>query len=319
MSYSQPAVSVVIPTCGRSARCRRLLTAIAAQDLGPDEFEVIVVDDASDDDTGEMLDTVGSALPFRLRSARLDVNSGPAVARNLGWRMADAEVVAFVDDDCVPEATWLTAGLAAMADPEVGVVQGRTVPPAEYHTVPQPRWHHIQDLSTTSPYFEGCNIFYRKPALEATGGFHEGINWWGEDTALGWEVLERGWKRGDGTGAVVVHDVTNRGWLWYLNAAWLERNLVGLASVYPDFRRSAFWRPWAFQPRGPATALAVVALALSTRRPAALVGVVPYVLMSRSKPRGPRSLVHFVEEAGVECARLAGHLVGSVENGILVI
>lgn len=319
MQYRQPAVSVVIPTCGRSARCRRLLTALAAQELGADEFEVIVVDDASGDDTAEMLELMGASLPFRLRVSRLDVNSGPAVARNRGWRMAEADVIAFVDDDCVPEPNWLTSGLVAMVDSEVGVVQGRTVPPPEYHTTPQPRWHHIQDLPTSSPYFEGCNIFYRKAALDAAGGFDERINWWGEDTALGWEVLKHGWKRGDGTSAVVVHDVSDRGWLWYLNAAWLERNLVGLASVYPDFRRSAFWRPWAFHPRDLSAALAIVALALSARRPVAVVGVIPYVVMSRTKPRGPRSLVYFLEEAGVECARLAGHLVGSVENGILVI
>lgn len=319
MRYRQPAVSVVIPTCGRSARCRGLLTALAAQDLGSEEFEVIVIDDASDDDTAEMLEAIAGLLPFRLRTERLEANSGPAVARNRGWPMANAEVIAFVDDDCVPEPTWLTAGLEAMADPEVGVAQGRTVPPAEYFTTPQRRWHHIQDLSTDSPYFEGCNIFYRKDALEEAGGFHEGINWWGEDTALGWEVLKRGWKRGDGSGAVVVHDVSNRGWLWFVNAAWLERNLVGLASVYPEFRRSAFWRPWAFHHRDPWTALAVLALALSVRRPAALVGVIPFVLTSRWKPRGPRSLLYFLEEAGVECARLTGHLVGSAEHGILVL
>lgn len=315
-----PSVSVVVPTHGRAERCERLLLALVKQSLEPDLFEVIVVDDASPDDTPERVERLRASVPYRLRSLRLDVNSGPAVARNAGWRAASAELIAFIDDDCVPETDWLRAGLETMLrDARVGVCQGRTVPPESYYTEPQERWHHIQDLPSTSPYFEGCNIFYRKEALESAGGFDEEINWWGEDTALGWEVLRRGWARADGTRAVAVHDVSNRGWAWWFNSAWLERNLIRLAAEYPEFRRSAFWRPWAFHQHDVWTAVAIGSLVLSARRPSAVIGIVPYLLSAKTKPAGVRSLLAFVQEMGIDIARLAGHLVGSVENRVLVL
>lgn len=267
-----------------------------------------------------MIRDLERSVPYRLRSMRLSVNRGPAVARNLGWSAAEAELIAFIDDDCVPEEDWLRAGLAAvMSAPQIGVAQGRTIPPVEYHTTPHRRWHHIQDLTTSSPYFEGCNIFYRKAALAEAGGFHEGINWWGEDTALGWEVLKRGWRRGDASNAIVVHDVSERGWSWYLRAAWLERNLVGLSAAYPEFRRSAFWRPWAFHRRDIFTAVALIGVLCSLRRRTAILGVLPYILTAETKPRGPRSLRYFLEEALIECARLGGHVAGSLESKVLVL
>src|SRR5690606_8162709 len=83
-----PEVSVVVPTCGRPALLARCLEALARQSLPRDSYEVIVVED---------------------RGRR-----GPAAARNRGWRRARAPIVAFTDDDCVPERDWLARGLEAM-------------------------------------------------------------------------------------------------------------------------------------------------------------------------------------------------------------
>src|SRR4051812_49763055 len=83
-----PLVSVVVPTCGRPELLGRCLAALDAQTLPRDTFEVIVIED-----TGR---------------------EGPASARNRGWRRARAPIVAFTDDDCLPDAGWLAAGVAAM-------------------------------------------------------------------------------------------------------------------------------------------------------------------------------------------------------------
>lgn len=315
-----PYVSVVIPTHGRADRCERLLLALGKQSLDPDRFEVIVVDDASPDDTRGRVEGLRASVPYSLTCLGMENNRGPAVARNEGWRRASAEVIAFIDDDCVPDKDWLKAGLESMiADPRAGVCQGRTIPPESYFNEPQKKWHHIQDLPTSSPYFEGCNIFYRREALESAGGFDEEINWWGEDTALGWEVLRRGWVRADGTGAIAVHDVSNRGWYFWVKSAWLERNLIRLAAEYPDFRRSAFWRPWAFHQHDVWTALAIGSLLLSMRRRSATLGILPYLMSAKTKPAGFRSLLSFLEEMGIDVVRLVGHLAGSVENRVLVL
>src|SRR4051794_16001833 len=113
-------VAVVVPTRNRAERLGALLESLATQE-GP-EFEVIVVDNASDDDTQAVIANAGA------RSIRLDEPMGPAVARNRGWRSADAQLVVFTDDDVVAQPGWLDA-LARMhaRDPEA-IVQGRTVP-----------------------------------------------------------------------------------------------------------------------------------------------------------------------------------------------
>jgi cellulose synthase/poly-beta-1,6-N-acetylglucosamine synthase-like glycosyltransferase len=311
---------VVIPTHRRPDRCRRLLEALARQSLPASEFEVIVVDDASGDETGAVLAAMAKEVPYRLRTMTMAVNSGPAPARNAGWSLALTPLVAFVDDDCVPAPDWLEAGLRAFeAGEAVGVVQGPTVPPGDYDGAKWPRWHHCQDIRSPSPFFEACNVFYRRVALADVGGFDEAIGWWGEDTALGWGVLGRGWKKAWSDDAVVTHDVTVRGWRWRFQMALYERHMVELAARYPQFRAEAFWRPWAFQRRNALFALAVIGAALSLRwRPAGAL-VLPYLWKTRQSPGDALMLIHWAEVIGVDAASTVGHLGGSLKARIVVL
>src|SRR5215211_6094593 len=111
--------SVVIPTIGRPT-LDALLQALAAAP-GPRPAELILVDDRP---PGEPLRPDRPGLP-PVRVVRTG-GGGPARARNLGWRTARTEWVAFLDDDVVPDADWadrLLADLAAAPD-YVGGVQG---------------------------------------------------------------------------------------------------------------------------------------------------------------------------------------------------
>jgi glycosyltransferase involved in cell wall biosynthesis len=87
--------SVVIPTHNRKDTLRRCLATATGQ-VYPD-YEVIVVDDGSTDGTGDM---VQREFP-QVRYIRQDPNRGPAVARNRGIEVADGEIIAFTDDDCL--------------------------------------------------------------------------------------------------------------------------------------------------------------------------------------------------------------------------
>src|SRR5438093_9901845 len=108
MSASTPIVSVVVPTRQRAPLLSRLVAALEVQaDVGA--FEVIVVDDASADGTGTALERLASAASIPVRAVRLAARRGPAGARNVGWRLARAPLVAFTDDDCVPQPGWLAA------------------------------------------------------------------------------------------------------------------------------------------------------------------------------------------------------------------
>src|SRR4051794_39692059 len=111
-------ISVVVPTRNRAGRLRALLESLAAQPA----HEVIVVDNASSDDTQAVVADAG------VRGIRLPEPMGPAVARNRGWRAARGELVVFTDDDVVAQPGWLNAIAAAHARDREAVIQGRTEP-----------------------------------------------------------------------------------------------------------------------------------------------------------------------------------------------
>ena len=122
-----PAVTVVVSTPRPGTLLAGLLDTLEAQDH-PD-FEVIVADNGSDDDTWSMLTERCSFTPLRLRALRLPFHDGPAVPRNTACAEARAAVIAFTDDDCLPAPTWLSAITTAFDDATV-IVQGRDAPGA---------------------------------------------------------------------------------------------------------------------------------------------------------------------------------------------
>ena len=97
-----PMISVVIPTYNRAPELETCLTALAAQTLSPDQFEVLVIDDGSSDSTSSLLETLSSGNPMDLRYF-VQPNEGPAAARNAGIEQAKGEWIAFTDDDCIPD------------------------------------------------------------------------------------------------------------------------------------------------------------------------------------------------------------------------
>src|SRR4051794_15473312 len=112
---ARPKISVVLPTHNRSKLLPRAIASVMAQDE-PD-FELIVVDDCSTDDTGQYLATLADP---RLHVIRTPRNGGPSCARNLGLARASADVVALLDDDDIYLPGRLSVPLAIFArEPDV--------------------------------------------------------------------------------------------------------------------------------------------------------------------------------------------------------
>ncbi len=311
--------SVVVPTYNRADRARRVLDALGRQTVPPDRFEVIVVDNHSRDDTSAVLHGLVGEVPFTLRPLRTPYNNGPALARNMGWRAARAPFVAFTDDDCQPDPAWLEAGVQRLAaDPSLGVLQGCTQMPPDTEFASHGATVVYRAVDGPTPHFEGCNVFYRREALEATGGFDEQLGWYGEDAVAGWRVVDAGWDRGYEPGAVVFHDVEARGWWWHVRNNYLERNLVYVARAHPRFRRECFWRPWAMHREDAAMVAGAVALLGATWwRPLAL-GALPYLWLRRPGRR-LESLPVVARLLVFDAARCAGHLVGSARHRVVVL
>src|SRR5919198_5805523 len=111
--HAMVAASVIVPARNAAATIGRTLEALAAQDF-PQEYEVIVVDDGSTDDTVAVAEAAPGPVTVRRQEQR-----GPGEARNLGAQHARGEVLAFTDADCFPERGWLRAGVAALADADL--------------------------------------------------------------------------------------------------------------------------------------------------------------------------------------------------------
>ena len=97
-----------------------LLTLLRDQTLPSDQYEVLVVDDFSRDDTANIVEGSGLARLLRMGEWR-----GSWAARNAALRAASGEVVAFTDADCRPEPDWLERGLAELD--RLGVTSSRGI------------------------------------------------------------------------------------------------------------------------------------------------------------------------------------------------
>lgn len=119
-----PLFSIIVPTCGRHAQLAACLDALAGQDFPRDGFEVLVVDDGSVPPVDDCVAPFRARLDLRLLA---QANAGPAAARNRGAAEARGYLLAFTDDDCLPDPGWLAALSEASDAAPAALVGGRTV------------------------------------------------------------------------------------------------------------------------------------------------------------------------------------------------
>jgi len=206
-------VSIVVPTYKRADLLKSCLTALLAQNFDPAAYEIIVVDDAGCDATKQLVaslsacDHTGRRKPG-MRYLRVTGAHGPAAARNLGWRAACGTIIAFTDDDCLPAAGWLRAGLAAFED-GVAAGSGRIVVP-----MPSQPTDYEQNVGWLgNAEFATANCFCRRDVLVGIGGFDERFTAaWREDSDLHFTLLERAYTIIHAPTAIVTHPVRPGGW-----------------------------------------------------------------------------------------------------------
>src|SRR3954449_7862703 len=160
-------ITVVVPTIGRPS-LDVLLDALAAAS-GPRPAELILVDDRP---SGPPLHPERPGLPV-VRVVRTG-GGGPARARNLGWRVARTEWIAFLDDDVVPDPDWyerLGEDIAALG-PDVAGSQGRVRVPLPDDRRPTDWERGTAGLATSS--WITADLVYRRAALAVVGGVGRG-------------------------------------------------------------------------------------------------------------------------------------------------
>ena len=195
--------SVIICTRNGRARIGRCLKAALLLD---NCFEVVVVDDGSEDGTA---DHVERKFPS-VRVIRLEP-CGLSAARNAGAEAARGDILAFTDDDCAPDREWLTRLGRVFDDGRFAAAGGPNLPPppqtwreAVVAAVPGAPSHVMLD-DEEAEHLPGCNLVVTKAAFQAIGGFDPVFHTAGDDVDFCWRLREAGYRLGFAPGAFVWH------------------------------------------------------------------------------------------------------------------
>jgi glycosyltransferase involved in cell wall biosynthesis len=242
-SLAVPAVSVVVPTYKRPALLERCLTALLNQQFNP-LFEVVIADDAASADTERQVDAWRRAFSHKgivLRYIAVSERHGPAAARNQGWRAAKSEIIAFTDDDCVPQPGWLAAGVNAFSE-GIYAVRGKILMPLP----PSPTDYEKNAAGLAEAAFVTANCFCLKKALRAVGGFDENFTAaWREDSDLLFNFLERGGRIAQAPAAQVTHPIRPERWGISLKQQKKARFEALLYKKHPAlYREGIAGTPW---------------------------------------------------------------------------
>lgn len=192
------SVTVIVPAYNARDTLGACIESLLGQTRRPDE--VIIVDDGSRDDTAQV------ALKYGVKVIKLEKNSGPGVARNIGAAAATGEILAFTDSDCVAPVDWLERIVGALDTPGVVAATGGYAGPIQDGFLT--RLQHLtirQRQSTLPPEIDSAitsNFACLKSAFESVGGFPlyylkrdpTKQIWGNEDEELGFLLTRAGGK-----------------------------------------------------------------------------------------------------------------------------
>jgi glycosyltransferase involved in cell wall biosynthesis len=234
---SWPKISVVICAYNAASTIRDNLDSLTA--LNYPNYEVIVVNDGSEDATPE----IAARYPFKLISVP---NGGLSAARNLGWRAATGEIVAYTDADTRVDPDWLSYLAQPFLTTEAVGVGGPNVAPEDDGWIAQcvarspggPT--HVLVSDTVAEHIPGCNMAFRRWALAEVGGFDPTYTKAGDDVDICWRLQERGWHLAFSPSALVWHHHRNS-----VKAYWRQQVGYGEGESFLEHRR-----PEKFNDRG---------------------------------------------------------------------
>lgn len=226
-------LSVIIPTRNRDSLLEETLHSLIGQTLPPQQYEIIIVDNGSIDDTKKVINKFEKKLPG-LRSFYVN-KPGLHNGRHKGMLVARNNILVFADDDIEASPLWLASIQDAFQDKQVAMVGGNNYPqykqsPPEwlinmweqsyngkYKAIPSLSIIEFDDeTSIISPYLIwGCNFSIRKDVLLKAGAFHPDslpkdlIRYRGDgESHVSKYVADSGLKSIFHSGASIYHKVT---------------------------------------------------------------------------------------------------------------
>lgn len=185
--------SIVIPAYNCEQTLAACLDSLSRQTIPRGQYEIIVVDDGSTDNTAKVAQ--GHAILYFHQS-----NAGPAAARNLGVARASGAIILFTDSDCVPNHDWLEQMTAPFVDPGISGVKGAywTAQKALIARFAQMEFEDRYDLLQTSPCIDLIATYsaaFRRHVFLDVGGFDTRFpraN--NEDTEFSYRLTKAGYR-----------------------------------------------------------------------------------------------------------------------------
>jgi glycosyltransferase involved in cell wall biosynthesis len=162
--------SIIIPAYNSASTISKTLQGLFLQN-GIEETEIIVVDDGSTDETAELV----KDFPVRYI---WKANGGPASARNLGIKKAQAEIILFLDSDCIPQYGWLKAMIEPFCDPQISGVKGVYITRqkslvARFVQCEFEERYRMLKKQNYIDFVDSYSAGFKKEALLKVGGFDE--------------------------------------------------------------------------------------------------------------------------------------------------
>jgi glycosyltransferase involved in cell wall biosynthesis len=296
---ARPSMTVGVAAYNAALTLPGLLDSLLAQQYPSSDFEVVVADNGSTDETAAIVRRYAERGPLRLVDA--SASRGPAVARNAVIAAARGEIVAFTDADCIAHPAWLAEVERGFVDAGVGAVAGAILsdPPQTSTERFCERWGILSQEHVLAhpvlPYAQTANAAFRISVFERVGAFDEGLITC-EDADMLWRMQRETELRLVYRPEALVwhrHRSSRRG-LWRQTLGWG----VGQALLYKKHRGLVRRDPWP-------TVLAAY------RRMGGLASLSLRRLLAVRNGRGSAealddAYLSFLFQAGIRCGRLRG-------------
>jgi len=229
----EPSISVIICTYNRDKFIGEALNCLAKQTLPTGNFEIIVVDNRSTDNTASIAKKFIADHPELQARYVMEPNKGLSFARNRGIQEARASIVTYIDDDAEVTPHFLESIVSFLqANISVVGVGGKVIP--KYSESGEPKWiskylngfvgrmdfgDRPKQFDSKMKYPTGCNMTYTKEILQKAGGFNNELTFRSDDK-------------------YIFHQVTRfSDKIYYVPSAMLYHNIDNDRLSFPNFKK----------------------------------------------------------------------------------
>jgi glycosyltransferase involved in cell wall biosynthesis len=232
MTHSEPTISIIVPCYNESQFLPKLLDSFEKLDVDKNFFELIIVDNGSDDNSVEIASNKGVKV-------LLKPNANISAVRNFGVQHAKGKLIAFLDADCLPTNEWLHNSLQYIDTSEIGLFGSIPQSPADSTWVER-AWHEINIEGTRDVGFIcTANMFIKRTVFDEVKGFNENLVT-GEDYDLCQRVLSAGYRVVYNSTLSVIHlrypkTLVQR----FLKEVWYGKEMFKILKINPLYR--PFW------------------------------------------------------------------------------